>query len=307
MKKIVVVGSLNMDIVMEVNRMPKMGETIKGDQMSYLIGGKGSNQAVAACRLGNEVSIIGCTGNDTFGDKIKKHLKEEGINTDSLKVDDVAFTGVATIFKTKEDNSIVVIPGANDFCDKELIDKHKEIIKSADILITQFEIPAETVKYALEIAKENGVKTILNPAPAREISSDILKNVDIITPNETEFEIISGKSYEDNESFEKAMIDWEKEHGTKLVVTRGKDGSSYIEDNKVITKKTIKVEAVDTTGAGDTFNGALAHAISHGYSMDEAVKFAGTAASISVTKFGAQTGMPTMEIVDKFLSEVKGE
>lgn len=305
MKKIVVVGSLNMDIVMEVNRMPKIGETIKGNQMNYLIGGKGANQAVAACRLGNEVSIIGCIGKDAFGEKIKKHIKQEGINTQQLKVDDLASTGVATILKTKEDNSIVVIPGANNFCDKELIDKHKEIIKSADILITQLEIPVETVEYVLEIAKSNGVKTILNPAPARKINSNILNNVDIITPNETEFEIITGETYSDVKSFENAMINWQAKHSTRIIVTRGKDGSSYIEDNKVITKKTIKVEVIDTTGAGDTFNGALAHAISHDYSMEEAVTFAGIAASLSVTKFGAQTGMPVMELVNKYFNNEK--
>ena len=306
MKKIVVVGSLNMDIVMEVGRIPKMGETIKGDQMSYFIGGKGSNQSVAACRLGNEVSMIGSIGNDTFGEKIKKHLKEEGVNVDQVKVDEVAFTGAATILKTNEDNSIVIIPGANDFCDKELINQYKEIIKSADILITQLEIPIETVEYALEIAKASGVKTILNPAPAREISAEMLKNVDIITPNETEFEIITGETYGDEKSFDKAMIDWQEKHSTRLIVTRGKIGSSYIEDNNVITKKTIKVDAIDTTGAGDTFNGALAHAISHDYTMDEAITFAGIAATLSVTKFGAQTGMPTMELVNKFLNNARG-
>lgn len=305
MKKIVVVGSLNMDMIMEINKMPKIGETIKGNQMNYLIGGKGANQAVAASRLGNEVEIIGCIGKDAFGEKIKKNLKEENVNVKQLKVDDVAATGVATILKTKDDNSIVVIPGANDFCDKELIDKHKELIKSADILITQLEIPIETVKYVLEIAKSNGVKTILNPAPAREISLDILKNVDIITPNETEFEIITGESYSDLKSFEDAMINWQAKHSTKLIVTRGKDGSSYIENNKIITKKTIRVDVIDTTGAGDTFNGALAHAISHDYSMDEAVTFAGIAASLSVTKFGAQTGMPVLELVNKYFNNEK--
>lgn len=303
MKKIVVVGSLNMDLVIEVDRIPKIGETIKGEEMSYLIGGKGSNQAVAACRLGNEVSMIGCVGKDTFGDKILKHLKEEGVNVDGIKRDEATFTGIATIFKTKSDNSIVVIPGANDFCDKDLIDKNIETIKSADILITQLEIPMETVEYALKVAKENGVKTILNPAPAREISKEILGNADFITPNETEFEIISGKTFEDGNEFEEAMIAWQKENpSTRLVVTRGKDGSSYVEDNNIKTMKTIKVDVVDTTGAGDTFNGALAHGVSHNLLMDEAVKFAGTAASLSVTKFGAQTGMPKFEEVNNILN-----
>lgn len=303
MKKIVVVGSLNMDLVIEVDRIPKIGETIKGEEMSYLIGGKGSNQAVAACRLGNEVSMIGCVGKDTFGDKILKHLKEEGVNVDGIKRDEATFTGIATIFKTKSDNSIVVIPGVNDFCNKDLIDKNIETIKSADILITQLEIPMETVEYALKVAKENGVKTILNPAPAREISKEILGNADFITPNETEFEIISGKTFEDGNEFEEAMIAWQKENpSTRLVVTRGKDGSSYVEGNSVETMKTIKVDVVDTTGAGDTFNGALAHGVSHNLLMNEAVKFAGTAASLSVTKFGAQTGMPKFEEVNNILN-----
>ncbi|WP_288222224.1 ribokinase [uncultured Clostridium sp.] len=303
MKKVVVVGSLNMDLVMEVNRIPKIGETIKGDEMSYLIGGKGSNQAVAACRLGNEVSMIGCVGKDTFGDKILKHLKEEGVNVNGIKSDEATFTGIATIFKTKNDNSIVVIPGANDFCDKNLIDENIETIKSADILVTQLEIPMETVEYALKVAKENGVKTILNPAPAREISKEILKNADFITPNETEFEIISNKTFKDGNELEEAMIAWQNENpSTRLLVTRGKDGSSYVEENKVETMKTIKVDVVDTTGAGDTFNGALAHGVSHNLLMNEAVIFAGTAASLSVTKFGAQTGMPKFEEVNKILN-----
>lgn len=303
MKKIVVVGSLNMDLVIEVDRIPKIGETIKGEEMSYLIGGKGSNQAVAACRLGNEVSMIGCVGKDTFGDKILKHLKEEGVNVDGVKIDEATFTGIATIFKTKEDNSIVVIPGANDFCNKGLIDDNIEKIKSADILITQLEIPIETVAYALKVAKENGVKTILNPAPAREISKEILQNVDFITPNETEFEIISNKTFKDGNELEEAMIAWQNENpSTRLVVTRGKDGSSYVECNKVETMKTIKVDVVDTTGAGDTFNGALAHGISHELPMNEVVTFAGTAASLSVTKFGAQTGMPKFEEVNNILN-----
>jgi ribokinase len=303
MKKVVVVGSLNMDLVMEVQRVPKIGETIKGDKMSYLIGGKGCNQAVAACRLGNTVSMIGCVGQDTFGDKILKHLIEEGVNVDGIKREEATFTGIAQIFKTMEDNSIVVIPGANDFCDKKLIEENIETIKSADILITQLEIPIETVEYALKIAKENGVKTILNPAPATEISKEILSNTDFITPNETEFEIISGKIFNDGSELEKEMIEWQRTNpSTKLIVTRGKEGASYIDENEVKTIKTIKVEVTDTTGAGDTFNGALAYGVINEFSIREAINFAVTAASLSVTKLGAQTGMPGFEEVNKILN-----
>lgn len=303
MKNIVVVGSLNMDLVIEADRVPKIGETIKGKNMSYLIGGKGCNQAVAACRLHNNVKMIGCVGKDSFGNNILKHLEQEGVNIDGVKEIEDTSTGIATIFKMKEDNSIIVIPGANDFCDKDLIDKNIEIIKKADILVTQLEIPIETVEYVLKIAKENSIKTILNPAPARKINKEILKNVDFITPNETEFEVIVGEYFKDTNNFEEAMIKWQNENkSTRLIVTRGKDGSSYVEDNKVITINTINVDVIDTTGAGDTFNGALAHGISNELLINEAIIFAGTAASLSVTKFGAQTGMPNFEEVNNILN-----
>ena len=156
------------------------------------------------------------------------------------------------------------------------------------------------MEYALKVAKENGVKTILNPAPARDIGDEILKNADFITPNETEFELICRKSIEDNKILEKEMINWQDKHqNTRLIVTRGKEGSSYVENNAVKTVKAITVKVTDTTGAGDTFNGALAHGIINNYSMENIIGFAGTAASLSVTKLGAQTGMPTLEEVNK--------
>lgn len=305
MKNIVVVGSLNMDLIVEVDRVPRVGETIKGENMNYLIGGKGCNQAVAASRLGNKVKMIGCIGDDSFGNEILNHLRKDRVNVDSIKKVDNISTGIATIFKMKYDNSIIVIPAANNYCSKELIDENIDVIKNADILITQLEIPIETVEYVLKIAKENGVKTILNPAPAREISNDILKNVDFITPNETEFEVILKKELKDAKELEEAMIYWQnKNKCTKLIVTRGKDGSSYVEDNKVKTISTIKVDVIDTTGAGDTFNGALAHGISKELLIDDAITFAGIVASLSVTKFGAQTGMPEIKEVKSILNNL---
>lgn len=298
MKNIVVVGSLNMDLVLKVDRLPKIGETLQGDNINYLIGGKGSNQAVAAARLKNNVSIIGAVGADTFGDKLLKHIGEEKINIESVKKEAASFTGIATIFKTPEDNSIVVIPGANDLCDIDLVEEYREIIKNAEVLVTQFEIPTATVKRALAIAKEYGVKTIVNPAPAKEIDDEILNNSDFITPNETEFEIISNKSLQDHSELEAEMIRWQNEHSTRLIVTRGSMGVSFVDNRQVVTVKCIKVEAVDTTGAGDTFNGALAHCIANKIDLKEAVDFSSRAASLSVTKFGAQTGMPTLEEVN---------
>lgn len=301
MKNIVVVGSLNMDLVLKVNRLPKVGETLQGDNINYLIGGKGSNQAVAAARLENNVSLIGAVGEDTFGEKLIKHLNAEKINIDSVKKDNSSFTGIATIFKTPEDNSIVVIPGANEFCDIELVEKYKEIIKNADVLVTQFEIPTKTVQMALEIAKEYNVKTIVNPAPAKYIDEELLKVTDYITPNETEFEIITGKSLSNHNELEAEMIKWQSVHNTRLIVTRGEHGVSFIENGQVITIPCMKVSVVDTTGAGDTFNGALAHCVANNIDMKDAVYFSSRAASLSVTKFGAQTGMPTLEEINNKL------
>lgn len=301
MKNIVIVGSLNMDLVLKVDRLPKIGETLQGDNISYLIGGKGSNQAVAAARLKNNVEMIGAIGADTFGDKIKKHIAMEGVGTIGIKEDEASFTGIATIFKTPDDNSIVVIPGANEFCDIELINNNIEIIKNSDVLVTQFEIPMKSVVESLKIAKANGVKTIVNPAPAKEIPKEVLENADYITPNETEFEMILGKQLADIKNLEEEMIRWQEKNNTRLIVTRGEYGVSFVEDNQVVTIKSIKVDVVDTTGAGDTFNGALAHCIANNFNLKDSVAFASKAASLSVTKFGAQTGMPTLEEVQEIL------
>ena len=302
MKKVVVVGSLNMDLVLKVDRMPKIGETIQGENINYLIGGKGANQAVTCSRLGNDVSIIGTVGKDTFGDKLISHLELENINITTVRRDECSFTGIATIFKTPKDNSIVVIPGANEFSDIDLVERYRDIIKNADIIISQLEIPMETVKRALEIAREYGVKSILNPAPAKKIDEELLKNVDYITPNETEFEILTGKSFEDNDSIVEEMLDWQKSHNTRLIVTRGSEGVAFVEENEVISIPCSKVDkVVDTTGAGDTFNGALAHGLVNGFSIKDAIIFANKAAGLSVTKFGAQTGIPYLKEVENIL------
>ncbi|MGL4760334.1 MAG: ribokinase [Sarcina sp.] len=294
MKKIVVVGSINMDLVVSANRMPKAGETIIGQAMNYFPGGKGANQAVAAARLRANVSMIGTVGKDAFGEELINQLNSENINTCCIKKEDIS-TGVATIIKTSVDNSIVVVPGANDMCDKELVSRFRQIIKEADVLVTQFEIPTETIKLALEIAKEYKVQTIVNPAPAKEINQEIIDNTNFITPNETEFEFMTGKDLSDFEILETEMLKWQSENKTRLVVTRGSYGVSYIEEGKVETIPCIEVEAVDTTGAGDTFNGVFACCIAEKIEISEAIKFASLAATISVTKFGAQSGMPNVE------------
>lgn len=293
MKKIVVVGSINMDLVVSTQRMPKIGETLMGQSMNYFPGGKGANQAVAAARLGAKVSMIGSVGKDSFGEDLIQKLNSENINTCCIKKEDIS-TGVATIVKTSQDNSIIVVPGANELCDKELVSNFRQIIKEADVLVTQFEIPTQTIKLALSIAKEYNVQTIVNPAPAKEIDKEIIENADFITPNETEFEVITGKNLSDFETLENEMIKWQSENKARLIVTRGSYGVSYIENGKVETIPCLEVEVVDTTGAGDTFNGVFACCIAEKIEISEAVKFSSLAATISVTKFGAQSGMPTI-------------
>ncbi|MGL4654859.1 MAG: ribokinase [Sarcina sp.] len=293
MKKIVVVGSINMDLVVSTERMPRIGETLMGQSMNYFPGGKGANQAVAAARLGAKVSMIGSVGKDSFGDELIEKLNSENINTCCIKKEDTS-TGVATIVKTSQDNSIIVVSGANELCDKELVSRFRQIIKEADVLVTQFEIPTETIKLALSIAKEYNVQTIVNPAPAKEIDKEIIRNADFITPNETEFEVITGKDLSDFETLESEMIKWQSENKARLVVTRGSLGVSYIENGKVETVPCLEVEVVDTTGAGDTFNGVFACCIAEKIEISEAIKFSSLAATISVTKFGAQSGMPTV-------------
>lgn len=301
MKKIVVLGSLNIDMVLTTERLPLIGETIHGEHIHYMMGGKGANQAVAASRMGIQTSLVGCVGNDTFGEKILKHLSEENLDVSSVKREEGIFTGIATVFKVSQDNAIVVIPGANDCCDKQVVDEHIDIIKQADVLLTQLEIPMETVEYALQKAKEFGLQTILNPAPYKELAPKMFEYIDYLTPNETEFESMVGKKFETTEDFEMEMLQWSNKNKVNLIVTRGSRGSSYIEDGEVHTVPCIKVDVVDTTGAGDTFNGILAYAIAEKMNLREAVTMAGTGASLSITALGAQTGMPSLDKLKQYL------
>lgn len=301
MKKIVVLGSLNMDMVLTTERLPVIGETIQGDRIHYMMGGKGSNQAVAASRMCISTSLIGCVGNDTFGEKILKHLSEEKLDISSVKCEKNIFTGIATVFKTNSDNAIVVIPGANECCNKRVVDENIDLIKKADVLLTQLEIPMETVEYALQKAKEFGVQTILNPAPYKELPTGLFESIDYITPNETEFESMIGGTIENPEHLEIEMLEWSQKYNVNLIVTRGSRGSSYIENGKVHSVPCIRVDVVDTTGAGDTFNGILAYAIAEEMKLQEAITMAGAGASLSTTALGAQSGMPSIEELKRFL------
>ncbi|MFC4776720.1 ribokinase [Paenibacillus sp. GCM10023252] len=294
---IAVIGSLNMDIVVQMPRLPKLGETISGDSVHYIPGGKGANQALGASRLTAVTRMIGCVGTDQFGHTIQEQLGRSGVNLDGLSALEGYTTGTAHISLTEGDNCIVVVPGANEACTDEYVRSRQGDITSSKVAIAQLEIPIQAVISAFQIAKEAGVTTVLNPAPARQLPDELFRLTDYITPNESEWELISGRPADSEESLQASMAEWEARHGTKIIITRGEKGCSYLEDGKLITIPAPRVEVVDTTGAGDAFNAALAYGLSQGQPIQDIVRLAVTSASLSVQTFGAQDGMPQLEDV----------
>ena len=300
MKNICVIGSLNMDLVVNVDKMPKPGQTIIGSNFKEVPGGKGANQAVAMARLNGNVSMIGKVGEDGFGQTLINSLKNDKVDTTYIKTTKGA-TGVALITVDKNaQNSIVVSPGANFEVKEEDIDNNIEAIKNSDIVVLQLETPLNTIKYALKKSKELNKYTILNPAPALKLDDEIIKNVDLLTPNETELEIISGVNIETEEDIQKAAQIMIEKGVKELIVTLGSKGSLYINKEKSIFKKAYKVEAVDTTAAGDSYTAALAVALSKDKNIEEAMDFASKVGALSVLKEGAQSSLPTLEDVENF-------
>ena len=300
MKNICVIGSLNMDLVVNVDTMPKPGQTIIGSNFKEVPGGKGANQAVAMARLNGNVSMIGKVGEDGFGQTLINSLKNDKVDT-TYKQTSKGATGVALITVDKNaQNSIVVSPGANFEVKEDDIDNNIEAIKNSDIVVLQLETPLNTIKYALNKAKELNKYTILNPAPAVKLDDEIIKNVDLLTPNETELEIISGVSIETEEDIQKAAQIMIEKGVKELIVTLGSKGSLYINKEKSMFKKAYKVEAVDTTAAGDSYTGALAVALSQDKNIEDAMDFASKVGALSVLKEGAQSSLPTLEDVKNF-------
>lgn len=286
MNKIVVIGSINVDLVFISDIRPKAGETVLGSDFRTVAGGKGANQAVAAAKLGADVTMIGCVGDDSNGEFSLNNFKSLNVDTSCInKIKDTP-TGVASIIVADNDNSIIVIAGANYKLNKELIDKYKKEILEADLVMLQLEIPMDTVDYVINFCYENNIKTILNPAPAVKLSKELIEKATYITPNEHECKIILD---EDLNADIKTIL---KRYPNKLIMTIGEKGVMYFDGEAIVTVPGYKVEAVDTTGAGDTFNGAFARAIVNNYNLKDAIDFANKAASKSVMKLGAQTGMP---------------
>lgn len=307
-KKLVVIGSINIDHILNVSSFPRPGETVSGEGYQIAFGGKGANQAVAAGRCGANIQFIAAVGNDVFGDEICQQFVQDHIDICSVGKIDQAKTGVALIFvDQKGENSIGIYAGANAFVTTDYIYQYRQDIIDADALLVQLETPLPAIEYAIRLAKDNNTTVIVNPAPAKALSDMFLSFIDIITPNETETEQLTGITISSQADAAKAA-DYLHQKGISIVIiTLGSQGAwvsqchhGYIEGSRI---KSYPVTTIDTIAAGDTFNGMLATAILEGKSLSEAVSFANAAAALSVTKKGAQPSIPWREEIETFIQQ----
>ena len=287
--RVCVVGSINMDLVTTTKKMPEQGETILGEDFATYPGGKGANQAIAAARLGADVYMIGAVGDDAFGRTLRTHFEKEGVLSNGIEAFGDISTGIATIILSENDNRIIVAAGANKEVTPDYIESKLEIILNSDIILLQFEIPMETIEYVVNVADEHHIPVIVNPAPFHTMPENLLQGATYFTPNEIELLAMS----------KMASFDSVRE---KMIVTKGEKGVQFWKDGEK-TVDSHKVPVKDTTGAGDTFNGALAVELAAGKPLEEAVKLANASAALSITKLGAQGGMPTRSEVEHFLSK----
>jgi len=284
-KKIAVVGSINADLVTRCSRFPIPGETLIGNDFSVFPGGKGANQAVACAKMGADVFMVGCVGNDANGRFLLDNFLGQSVDIKYVEVLSDVSSGVAPIFIAENDNMIVVVPGANAKVSTQIVEKASEVLLHSNVVLLQLEIPMETVRFTAELCFKNGITVILNPAPAQKLTSELIDYCTYITPNEIEITQIF------NDSFANVL----KRFPNKVIMTAGAEGVYYHDGKELIHVEANKVEVVDTTGAGDTFNGALAVGLTEGMLLNQAIRFASKAASCSIKKLGAQTAMPTRE------------
>ncbi|MEJ8543787.1 ribokinase [Brevibacillus borstelensis] len=295
---IVVVGSLNMDLVSHVPHLPKAGETIASTSFQTIPGGKGANQAVAAARLGAAVHMIGRVGSDTYGDMLLGSLADSRVHMEGIVREGT--TGMALInVSASGENNIVLVPGANGMMGTEDIDRHRRLLEACDILLVQLEIPLEVVEYAVKKVHELGKTAVLNPAPARSLSPSFLRHVDTITPNETELELLAGMPVETLSQMEAAARALLGQGPKRVVVTMGEKGALIVNAEGAKHVPSLKVQAVDTTAAGDSFTAAFAVGMAKGMTDEEAAKFASRVAAIVVTRHGAQPSLPTLAEVER--------
>ena len=295
MKNILVIGSLNMDLVINTDRMPQAGETIHGKGFAHFPGGKGANQASACARAGGNVKMLGKVGDDAYGDILLKNLSQDGVNINGIEREKIS-TGVAVITVFNGENSIILDKGANGLVDRDYIDRHIDAIDWADYIIMQYEIPMETVVYVAQIVKSKGKTLIIDPAPMMEAPSELYRMADIILPNETETAQLVGEGNDDEASVKKMY-----ELGCKnVIMTLGKKGSIYYNGENMINQPAYKVKAIDTTGAGDCFTGSMVAALASDKTMEEVLEFASKASAIAVGRRGAQPSFPWKSEVEKW-------
>lgn len=287
--KIVVVGSCSQDYFTLSDKFPKKGETIIGNDFTTSPGGKGANQAVASAKLGADVTFLGCVGNDDIGKKIIRNLNSHSINSTYVKKVDDFPTGIATIIVAEEDNVIVVVKGSNNAVTVEYVKENLSVLENANMVILQLEIPLETVEYVTNVCYDRGINVILNPAPAYKLKEEIIEKATYITPNETELEIVF------NDNMENVLT----KYPNKVIMTNGAHGVYYHNGIEIVNVPSYKVDVVDTTGAGDSFNGALAYSLLSGNPLGEAIRFSNKVASKTVQDVGAQTSMPKLSELEQ--------
>ncbi len=300
--KLAVLGSINADHILNLAHFPRPGETVIGKQYQVAFGGKGANQAVAAGRSGADIAFIACVGQDDIGDRIRKQLAADRIDVAPVAAVEGESTGVALIFVNGEgENTIGIYAGANAALTPERVAQHQQVIADADALLMQLESPLDSVLAAARIAHQNQTRVILNPAPATALSDELLSLVDMITPNETEAQILTGVAVKTDEDAAKAAAVLHAKGIDSVLITLGSRGVWLSEQGNGQRIPGFRVEAVDTIAAGDTFNGALITALLEKKPMPESVRFAHAAAAIAVTRHGAQPSVPWREEIDSFL------
>jgi ribokinase len=304
-RKVLVVGSANMDLVVRCDRFPDPGETIFGSAFATFPGGKGANQAVCCAKLGGEVDFMGRMGKDIFCDRLSANMKQEGVGLDHLLVDPMEPTGTALItVDSSGQNEIVVVSGSNMKLRPDDIFAHRAAFAEAAIVLLQLEIPLDTVMQAATLARQNSALVVLNPAPACALPEELFRVIDYITPNETEAGLLTGMTVADPLSAEEAAQRLLRRGVQNVIITMGAAGCLLVNSRQKSIFAARKVQAVDTTAAGDAFNGALAFGLAEGRGLEEAIVFANTVAAFAVTRLGAQSSMPTKKDLEVFTRNV---
>lgn len=306
--RVVVVGSLNLDLVTTADRRPNAGETLVGRSFATFVGGKGLNQAIAAARLGAHTSMVGRVGQDAFGQRLRRALAADAIDDAFVQDDADASTGTATIIVDAQgDNSIIVVAGANGRLSLADVEQAADAIRAADVLVMQLEVPLPTVQRAAEIARAAGVRVLLNPAPAQPLPDDLLRLVDVLVPNESETALLTGQAVSDNASAARAAQALLQRGVGAVVLTLGPRGALLATAAQTERIPGYRVQVVDTTAAGDAFCGALAVQLASGQPLPAAARFANAAGALATTVLGAEPAMPRAEAVRAFVAQQHGE